>query len=75
MAHRTASVAGAVFLALIGKIAVYALFAQPRLYLFSAQFFWGFAGNTLLALAVHALLERFETLFGIRVEEELSLGD
>ena len=75
MTHRTASVAGAVFMALLAKIAVLALFAQPRPSLLSAQFFWGFVGNTLLALLIHALLVRFETVFGIRAEEELSLGD
>ena len=73
--HRTASIAGAVFMALLAKIGTYALFGQPGPDLLSSQFFWGLAGNTLLALAAHALLERFETLFGIRVEEELSLGD
>jgi len=75
MTHRTASVAGAVFMALLAKVAVLALFAQPGPSMFSAQFFWGFAGNTLLALLVHALLDRFEIVFGIRAEEELSLGD
>lgn len=75
MAHRTTSVAGAVLAALVAKIAVLALFAQPRPSLFSIQFFWGFTGNTLLALLVHALLHRMESLFGIRAEEELSLGD
>ena len=75
MTHRTASVAGAVFMALLARVAVLALFAQPRPSLFSTQLFWGFAGNTLLALLVHALLGRFEAVFGIRVEEELSLGD
>jgi rod shape-determining protein MreD len=75
MTHRTATVAGAVFIALLARVAVLALFAQPRPSLFSTQFFWGFAGNTLFALLVHALLDRFETVFGIRAEEELSLGD
>jgi len=75
MAHRTASVAGAVFLALAAKISVYSLFDQPHPSLFSTQFLWGLTGNTLLALLVHAMLERFETMFGIRAEEELSLGD
>jgi len=75
MAHRTASVAGAVFLALLAKIAVYSLFNRPHPSLFSVQFLWSFTGNTLLALVVHAMLERFETIFGIRAEEELSLGD
>lgn len=75
MAHRTASVAGAVFLALLAKVAAYSLFDQPSPSMFSIQFLWSFTGNTLLALLVHALLERFETMFGIRAEEELSLGD
>jgi rod shape-determining protein MreD len=75
MAHRTISVAGAVFMAILAKVFVLSLFAQPRPALFSTQIFWGLAGNTLLALLVHALLDRFETLFGIRAEEELSLGD
>jgi rod shape-determining protein MreD len=75
MAHRTATVAGAVFMALLARVAVLALFAQPHPSLFSTQFFWGFTGNTLLALLVHALLDRFESVFGIRAEEELSLGD
>jgi rod shape-determining protein MreD len=75
MAHRTASVAGAVFVALLAKVAVLALFVQPRPSLFSTQFLWGFAGNTLFALLIHGLLNRFEPVFGIRVEEELSLGD
>jgi len=75
MVHRTASVAGAVLVALLAKIAVLALFAQPRPSLLSTQFFWGFAGNTLFALLIHGLLNRFEGVFGIRAEEELSLGD
>lgn len=75
MAHRTASIAGAVFMALLAKVAVLALFAQPRPSLFSTQFLWGFVGNTLLALLVHPLLDRFETVFGIRAEEGLSLRD
>jgi rod shape-determining protein MreD len=74
MAHRTASVAGAVFMALLGKAAILALFAQPRPSLLSTQFLWGFVGNTLFALLIHALLDRFEAAFGIRAEEELSLG-
>ena len=75
MVHRTASVAGAVFVALLSKVTVLALFAQSHPSLFSTQFFWGFAGNTLFALLIHTLLDRFETAFGIRAEEELSLGD
>jgi rod shape-determining protein MreD len=75
LAHRITSVAGAVLMALLARVAVLALFAQPRPALFSAQIFWGFAGNTLLALLVHALLDRFEAFFGIRADEELSLGD
>ncbi len=75
MAYRTAAVAGAVFMALLAKVAVLALFAQPRPSLFSTQFFWGFAGNTLLGLLIHSLLDRFEAVFGIKAEEELSLGD
>lgn len=75
LAHRTISVAGAVFMALLAKVFVFALFAQPGPSFFSTQFFWGFVGNTLLALLIHGLLDRFETFFGIREEEELSLGD
>ncbi len=75
MVHRTALVAGAVFMALLAKVAILALFAQPHPSLLSTRFFWGFAGNTLFALLIHALLDRFETVFGIRAEEELSLGD
>ena len=75
MAHRTATVSGAVFVALLGKVGVLALFAQPRPPLLSAQLLWGFAGNTLLALLAHALLDRFESFLGIKGEEELSLGD
>lgn len=75
MAHRLASVAGAVFLALLSKTAVLALFSQPHSPILSISFFWGLTGNTILALAVHAFLERLESLFGIRAEEELSLGD
>jgi rod shape-determining protein MreD len=75
MAHRTASVAGAIFMALLAKVAVLSLFAQPRPSLISTQFFWSIGGNTLFALMIHALLDRFETAFGIRTEEELSLGD
>jgi rod shape-determining protein MreD len=75
LAHRTASVAGAVFMALLVKVAVLALFAQPGPSLLSTQFVWGFAGNTLFTLLAHNLLVRLETVLGIRVEEELSLGD
>jgi len=75
MAHRTTSVAGAVLMAILARVFVLGLFAQPGPDLLSTQVFWGFAGNTLLALLVLALLDRFETAFGIRVEEELSLGD
>jgi len=75
MAHRTASVAGAVFLALLSKSALYSLFSQPGPSFLSTQFFWSFTGCTLLALVGHVFLERFETVFGIRAEEELSLGD
>jgi len=75
MALRTASVAGAVFIALLAKVFLLALFAQPSPALISTQFIWGVVGNTLFALLIHALLDRFETVFGIRAEEELSLGD
>jgi len=75
IAHRAASVAGATFLALLTRVGVLILFSQPHPSLFSMQFLWGFIGNTLLALLVHTLLEGFETISGIREEEELSLGD
>jgi rod shape-determining protein MreD len=75
LGHRTATVAGAVFLALLGKALVYELFGHPRPLLFSGLFVWGFAGNTLFTLLINALLDRFEAVFGIRAEEELSLGD
>ena len=75
MAHRLASVAGAVFLALLTKIAALVLFSQPHPLIFSSRFLWGFAGNTVFGLTIHALLERFESMIGIRAEEELSLGD
>lgn len=74
-AHRTAAVAGAALFALLAKAVVYALFGQPGPSPFSALFFWGVAGNTLFTLLAHALLDRFEAAFGIRPEEELSLGD
>ena len=73
--HKLASVAGAVFLALIIKTFVQALFSQPHAPILSGRFLWGIAGNTILTLAVHAFLERTESMFGIRAEEELSLGD
>lgn len=75
LAHRTAIVAGTVFITLFGKVGVLALFDQPHPPLMSAQFLWGFVGNTLFALFTHALLDRFESYLGIRAEEELSLGD
>jgi len=75
LAHRTASIAGAVVIALLARLGVLILFDQPHPSLLSTQFLWGLAGNTLLALLVHTLLERFETMSGIREEEELSLGD
>jgi len=75
LGHRTASVAGAVFVAFLIKVAVYKLFGQPGPSLFSAQFVWGFGGNTIFALLLHNLLVHFENVLGIRVEEELSLGD
>ena len=74
-ARRTACVAGAVLLSLISKLATLALFDQPRPHLFSQQFIWAFCGTTLLALVLHVVLERFESAFSIRGEEELSLGD
>lgn len=75
LAHRLASVAGAVFLALLTKTAIQALFSQPHPIVFSSRFLWGLTGNTVFGLTVHALLERFESMIGIRAEEELSLGD
>ncbi len=75
MAHRTAIVAGTVFIALFFKVGVLALFDQPRPPFLSSQFLWGFVGNTLFALLAHALFDRFESYLGIRAEEELSLGD
>ncbi|MGD8353897.1 MAG: rod shape-determining protein MreD [Pseudomonadota bacterium] len=75
VAHRLASVAGAVLMALLTKAAVLSLFSQPHPPVISSPFLWGFTGNTFFALVIHALLERFETMLGIRTEEELSLGD
>ena len=75
LAHRTASVAGAVFVALLVRIGVLALFAQPGPSLFSLQFLWGLIGNTFFALLIHSLLDLFEKGLRIRVEGELSLGD
>jgi rod shape-determining protein MreD len=75
VAHRLVSVAGAVLLAMLTKIAVLSLFSQPHPSVISSRFLWGFGGNTLLALTIHAFLERFEIMLGIRSEEELSLGD
>ena len=73
--HRAASVAGAVFLSILSKVAVLALFAQARPPLFSLFMVWAFLGNSLLILAIHSLLLHFEAVSGIRQEEELSLGD
>lgn len=75
VAHRTTSVAGAVLFALLAKVLVLTLFAQPRPSLLSLQFLWSFGGNTLFALLIHTVLDQLESAFGIRTEEELSLGD
>ena len=75
LVHRTVSVAGAVFVALLTRVGVLALFAQPHPSLFSLQFLWGLIGNTFFALLIHNLLELFEKGLRIRVGEELSLGD
>jgi len=73
--HRATSVAGAVFLSTLSKVAVLALFSQVRPPLFSPYLMWVFLGNSLLILGSHSLLSRFEAASGIRQEEALSLGD
>lgn len=75
VAHRAISVAGAVMFAILSKVVVLALFAQPRPGLLSPYLIWAFLGNSMLALGVHYVLSRLETASGIRQEEELSLGD
>lgn len=75
VAHRATSVAGAVLFFILSKIAVLALFAQPRPRLLSPFLVWVFIGNSILALGAHYALSRIETISGIRQEEELSLGD
>ena len=75
VAHRAISVGGAVMFSLVSRIAVLALFAQPRPGLLSAHLIWAFIGNSLLTLGTHYALSRFETALGIKQEEELSLGD
>lgn len=74
-AHRSISVAGAVLAFLLIKVATLALFAQPYPSLLSAPFLWALAGNTVSAMLIHVLLDRFEASFGIRSEEEIRLGD
>ena len=75
IAHRATSVAGAVALSNLSKVVVLALFAQPRPGLLSPYLIWAIVGNSLLTLGSHWVLLRFEIAFGIRQEEELSLGD
>jgi rod shape-determining protein MreD len=75
IAHRASSVAGAIFFSILTRIAVLALFDQPRPGLLSLYLLWAFLGNTLLTLGLHSVLSRFEVVTGIRQEEELSLGD
>ncbi len=74
-AHRSISVAGAVLSFLVVKISTLALFAQPYPSPLLASFLWALVGNTAAALLIHVLLDRFETSFGIRPEEEIRLGD
>ncbi|MDF1534890.1 MAG: rod shape-determining protein MreD [bacterium] len=74
-AHRSISIAGAVLAFLLVKISTLVLFAQPYPPLLSAEFLWALTGNTAAALFIHILLDRFETSFGIRPEEEIRLGD
>jgi rod shape-determining protein MreD len=75
VAHKATSIAGAVMLSLLSKVAVLALFAQPRPRLLSLYLIWALIGNSLLALGMHYALSRIEIASGIRQEEELSLGD
>jgi rod shape-determining protein MreD len=75
IAHRATSVSGAVLISILSKVAVLALFAQPRPGLLSPYLIWAVIGNSLLALGAHYVLSRIETASGIRQEEELSLGD
>lgn len=75
VAHRATSIAGAVIFSILSKIAVLALFAQPRPGFLSAYLMWAFVGNSLLALGAHYALSRVETATGITPEDELRLGD
>ena len=75
VAHRAISVTGAVFFSYLSKVAVLALFAQPRPGLLSPYLVWAVVGNSLLTLGLHYAMSRIEVFSGIRQEEELSLGD
>ena len=72
--HRTGSASGAVLGGGFTKLLVLYMFSLPAPSIASLSFIGIVVVNTLLVLLISSLLDRFESMIGLRGEEELSLG-